>query len=143
MQQEIKFEKCQRHLQPQLKNLSKSQREDHWPLSDKGGDAKTLHMRISNEKSKKMAIPWLTIALGWFRQGEKGTKLIVKHGPNILSIHCWPREVWRRWMRRGGASVLLLSGKTFTVGHGTCLSAVLWDAQHFLVTLGPPSVLHL
>lgn len=46
-------------------------------------------------------------------------------------------------MRRGGASVLLLSGKTFTVGHGTCLSAVLWDAQHFLVTLGPPSVLHL
>lgn len=48
-------------------------------------------------------------------------------------------------MRRGGASVLLLSGKTFTVGHGTRLSvsAVLWDAQHFLVTLGPPSALHL
>lgn len=46
-------------------------------------------------------------------------------------------------MRRGGACVLLLSGKTFIIGHGTRLSAMLWDAQHFLVTLGPPSVLHL
>lgn len=46
-------------------------------------------------------------------------------------------------MRRDSACSLLLSGETFTIGHGTHLSAVLWDAQHFLVTLRAPSVLHL